>query len=171
MTRRAGIPLTVVLWLANGFLWLLLVGLMIWRLQAVFLAAEAPALLVEPLLAEAWPVPVLPSGQARNPFDPAGTPWHVASSTARVPTGGQLRGIVILPGVSVVLTEQGAVKPGESLLVGRLVSVTGREAVVQTPSGPQALTLPGANRPTLGDLNQAKEPKPSSQSAPPGVSN
>ncbi len=169
MTRRVGIPLTVALWLANGFFWLLLVGFVIWRLQAVFLAAEAPALLVEPVSPETWPVPALLSGQARNPFDPAGTPWHFASSTARVPTAGQLRGIVVLPGVSVVLTDQGAVKPGESLVVGRLVSVRAREAVVQTPGGPQVLTLPGANRPTLRELNQANEPRPSSQSAPPGV--
>lgn len=171
MTGRIKIPLTMALWLANVFFWLFLIGFVIWRLQAVLVAGEVAKLRIEPVSAPAWPLLALPSAQARNPFDPAGTPWHVASSAAPVVATGQLRGIIVLPGVSVALTDKGAVKPGESLTVGRLVSVKAREAVVQTPSGLQALTLPGASRPTLRQLNQANKPKPSSQSAPPVASN
>lgn len=172
MTKRANISLTMALWLANGVFWLLLVGFVIWRLQAVFLVAEAPELRIEPASVDGWPVLALPSGQARNPFDPAGTPWHTASSTPPPVVGaGKLRGIMVLPGVTVALTDQGALKPAGSAAPGRFLSVKAREVVLQTPSGPQAFTLPGASRPTLRQLNRANERKPSSQPVPPVPSN
>ena len=159
--------LTQGLWLANGFSWLLLSGLVAIGAQRSFLGAEAPALRIDPVPAEALPprapanVANVPGVQARNPFDPAGTPWQATGSPAAEAAPGQLRGIVVLPGVGVAMTDGGAVRPGEALEAGRLVSVRVSGVVVETPGGQKSLALPGANRPSLQELNQA-------QPAPPG---
>lgn len=172
MTRRVKISLTLALWLANGLFWLILIGLVAWRAQAVFLAGDAPALRLEPVTAAAWPALVLASAQARNPFDPAGTPWFAAGSAAPPgPAPGELRGIIVLPGVAVALTDHGAVKPGASLDKGRLLSVKAAGAVVDTPSGRKTLTLPGSGGLTLQQLNQANKPKAATPLAPPAASN
>ena len=158
--------LTQGLWLANGFSWLLLGVLVAIGVQRTFLGAEAPALRIDPVGAEALPphaaanVPHVPNIQARNPFDPAGTPWQAADSPATEAAPGQLRGIVVLPGVGVAMTDRGAVRPGEALEAGRVVSVRVSGVVVETPGGQKPLALPGANRPSLQELNQARPGTP-----------
>jgi len=158
MRQGQKIPLTLTraLWLANGFFWLLLAGWVAFRVQQVIVSGPAPALRLDPVQAEALPPLVLVSVPTRNPFDPAGTAWQAAGSPASEAAPGQVRGIVVLPGVGVAMTDRGAVKPGQALDAGRLVSVKVAGAVVDTPGGRQALVLPGSNRPRLQDLNQAK---------------
>ena len=144
-----------------------------------FFDGDAPALRLQPLVAEARPPIELASVQARNPFDPAGSPWRTSGSPAPViaSTPGQVRGIVALPGVEMALTDRGAVKPGESLDAGRLLSVKTNGAMVDTLAGPQALVFPGSSHPSLQELNQAKpltplQPaaQPTRQSSPPAAS-
>jgi hypothetical protein len=149
-------PLTRALWLANALFWLLLAGLVAFQIQQIFFAGETPALRLEPVTVEALPPLALAGAATRNPFDAAGTAWLAAGSTGPEATPGQVRGIVVLPGIGLAMTDRGPVKPGASLDAGRLLSVKAAGAVVATPTGPQALALPGSNRPTLQDLNQAK---------------
>ena len=148
--------LTRALWLANGFFWLLLAGLVAFRVQQVFVSGAVPALRLDPLPAEALPPLAQVSVPTRNPFDPSGTAWQAAGSPVSAAAPGQVRGIVVLPGVGVAMTDRGAVKPGEALDAGRLVSVKVAGAVVDTPGGRQALVLPGSNRPSLQDMNRAR---------------
>jgi hypothetical protein len=148
---------TQLLWLTNGVCWLLLVGFVVMRVEQVFFTEALPSLRLDAAATEAQitPPPSLSGLPGRNPFDPAGTPWQLAGSTAPAVSPGQVRGIVVLPGVGVALTDGGVIAPGAELDAGRLMSVKSSGAVVDTPVGPKALTLPGSNRPTLQDLNQA----------------
>ena len=163
MTQRvkSAMTLTRGLWLANGLLWLLPCGFLAFGAAKIFLGGEAPPLRLDPLRTEAMPPLALASAGTRNPFDPAGAAWLAADSPGPAATPGQVRGIVVLPGVAVALTDRGAVKPGAALDAGRLRSVKTTGAVVDTPGGPQALVLPGSNRPSLQDLNRARPAAPS----------
>jgi hypothetical protein len=165
MKRGLKMPLTSALWLANALLWLLLVLFLAARIQQVFFAGETPLLRFDPVVATSLPPLALASASTRNPFDPTGSPWQAADAPAPTAAPGQVRGIVVLPGVGVALTDRGVIKTGESLDAGRLLSVKISGVMVDTPSGPQGLLLPGANRPALQDLNQEKPAAP-----PPAVS-
>jgi hypothetical protein len=156
MMPRLKFSLTSALWLANGLFWLLLIGFLVLRVQQTFFVGEVPPLRLDPLSTQALPALVLANASSRNPFDPAGTPWALASAPAPA-KAGQVRGIVVLPGVAVALTEGGVVKPGQSLDDGQLLSVKTSGAVVDTPTGRQTLILPESNRPkSFQALNQAK---------------
>ena len=153
---KSAMTLTRALWLANGLLWLLPCGFLAFGAAKIFLGGEAPPLRLDPLTTAALPPLALASAGTRNPFDPAGAAWLAADSPGPAATPGPVRGIVVLPGVAVALTDRGAVGPGAALDAGRLRSVKTSGAVVDTPDGPQPLALPGSNRPSLQELNRAR---------------
>ncbi len=156
MTHFPKLQLTRVLWLANALFWLLLAGLVAFQVRQIFFGGETPVLHLEAITVQPLRPSALARTATRNPFDATGTAWLAAGSPGAEATPGQVRGIVVLPGVGMAMTDRGPVKPGGSLDAGRLISVKPTGAVVATPSGLQALVLPGTKRPTLQDLNQAK---------------
>lgn len=149
---------TLLLWSANAVVLaagLSYAGILGWHL--VFgEPAELPAvrsLAVPP--APTFPA-VDPLGE-RNPFDVSGTPWREAGEKPGVPVStGALKGVILLPGVKVAVTDSGVVRPGDSFQQGRLKTVQSGRAIVESGSGSdQALKPPGADRPRLEDINRA----------------
>ncbi|HEY6897937.1 MAG TPA: hypothetical protein VI279_11795, partial [Rhodocyclaceae bacterium] len=91
---------------------------------------------------------------SRNPFDSSGGIWNDPKAEGGGDTG-ELKGILLLPGVHRLLTGRGPVKPGEMLDQGKVLDMTKQGVKIQTQDGTTTLELPGAHRPHLEDLNRA----------------
>lgn len=148
---------TVVLWLANGVGWIVLA---IAALHQFGVLAGRPALALpevkplSPLLLQ--PPPAAAEVGARNPFDPAAGRWLAAAPEGpRAP--GELRGVLVLPGVRAAVTGGGVVLVGEPLAEGRLVGIRGDKLLVQREDAAGAvdeIEVPALHTPTLESLNK-----------------
>lgn len=102
---------------------------------------------------EAPPVPV------RNPFAAKGEEWlpsnkppaATSARTAGADEGG-VAGLVLIGGLSGVLTETGFVPVGETFSKGRLQGVRPGEAVVLTPEGEKNLSVRNSIRQRIKQL-------------------
>jgi hypothetical protein len=117
------------------------------------------------------PPPAAPEVGARNPFDPGAGRWMVAAPKGAGGTG-ELRGVVVLPGVRAAVTGGGAVHVGEPLAGGRLVGIRGGKLLVRRDDAVDEIEVPAFRSPTLQSLNSAspllKQPEGASFIKQPG---
>ncbi len=154
------IPATSALWVANAivlFAAAFLFAFTVWRMLfggSTILPEIAP-LRVAPV---ALPTQGIESG-SRNPFDPSGNHWQVdRSDGAQAQKQGSLKGFMVLPGLSLAITDNGVVKPGESIVGGKFKGINGDRIAVDTAVGIATIDGPGMNRPRLENINQAGKP-------------
>ncbi len=147
---------TRLLWIATGVSVALLATGLAYRLAPLLPGTSGKLSEIRPIdqpdaLAPAMePVSVA----ARNPFDPGGAHWSQPDKGIENTATGAIKGIVLLPGAQVVLTEGRTVKFGETLEGGKLIGAEGEQLIIQTGEGRKRIDLPGARRPHLKDLNR-----------------
>jgi len=150
---------TIVLWAGNAMVWPLLALVITYQFGVLDLGGGLPK--VQALK----PVPIrlsalVSEGGARNPFAPDGGHWHSAVATtasASGTSGGELRGIILMPGVSVAVTGGGVVHLGGPLAGGRVKEIRANKVVVQRDAETVELELASAHRPTLESLNRSRQ--------------
>ena len=166
--KRPEFSLTPALWLLNGLAWLALIAFSAWRFQEVLFPGPALPLHLEPSTMLALPANHV-IGKFRNPFDANGTPWRKEADSDVAHNGKQLKGIIVLPGVGVALTDQGRAKTGDPISQGVVVSVS-RRGIAVAPSkdkGQETVLLSESERLTMRDLNSAGKPKsPTDKTSP-----
>jgi hypothetical protein len=146
---------TRALWVANAAGLLLLaaagvrLGELLWRGNADRLPAIIPFTL-SPL-----PLPAVPSVADGNPFDPGRLAWRLPEDQDLAGGAGEVKGVILLPGIRRAVTDKGSAKPGETIGAGRLLAVEGGSVVIDDGGGPKKIETPGARRPRLEDLNRA----------------
>lgn len=96
----------------------------------------------------------------RNPFDSSQTPWtgdvpSEGSGETPKPSGGSVKGIIQLPGVTAAFTDRGLVVSGQALGNGKLKGIAGDNLILETAEGDQPLPLNRPPRRTLESLNRA----------------
>jgi len=147
---------TTGLWLGNllGMLFLLLV--VAYQLGGAMFASDAHLPAIQPLAVQAVPQPeILADIGSRNPFDTSSARWKISSENSPATTG-ELRGVILLPGVQTVLTSSGTVRVGETLAEGRVSRILDHKIVVNQGGSSKELELPSAKRPTLKSINKAE---------------
>ena len=146
---------TVLLWLANAVGW---IGLGLAALHQFGALAWRPAGAlpeVKPLAPRTVQAPqAAPEVGARNPFDPGAAHW-IAAAPKGAGGAGELRGVVVMPGVRAAVTGGGAVHVGEPLAGGRLAGIRGGTVLVQRENAVDEIEVPVFRRPTLQSLNGA----------------
>lgn len=145
---------TTGLWLANAFGISLLLLIVAYQFGGAFfgLGAQLPPVL--PLVVQPVPQPGLEANAgSRNPFDSSSAHWK--TSSGKTAASGELRGVILLPGVQAVVTSSGAVHLGETLTGGRVAKILDDKVVVEQENGNREMELPSAHRPTLRSLNKA----------------
>ena len=152
MPHRPNWNPTVVLWAGNAAVWLLLALIVVYQFGLLSHGGGAPK------LRTLAPEPIQPSAPlsdiaARNPFDPNGNHWR---TTAAVAAGsvGELRGVILLPGVRAAITGGGLVPLGGQWGGGRVTGIDANKVIVQRQGAVSELELPSAHRPTLQSLNR-----------------
>ena len=145
---------TVLLWLACALGWIGLCiaafhqfGVLAWRPAGAL--PEIKALSPKPVQS---PQATLEVG-ARNPFDPGAARWMVAEAPKGAGAMGDVRGVVVLPGVRAAVTGGGAVHVGEPLGGGRLVGFRGDKILVQQNNAVDEFDVPALRSPTLKSLS------------------
>ena len=146
--------LTAGLWLGNALGLALLLLAAFYQLGGAVFGAGARLPQVQPLAARPVPQPSAKIGIGdRNPFDSSVAHWR--ASGASVPTmAGELRGVILLPGVQAVVTNSGTVRPGEMMTEGRVIRILDNRIIVGQGEGNREIKLPSADRPTLRSLNK-----------------
>ena len=147
--------MTTGLWLGNalGILLLLLVAL--YQLGGVIFGTGTQLPQVLPLTAQPIPQAGLrPDIGSRNPFDSFNTRWKTSAEKNPAPSG-ELRGVIMLPGVQAIVTNSGTVHLGETLAEGRVAKIMGDKIIVEQGNGNRELELPSAHRPTLQSISKA----------------
>lgn len=147
---------TAGLWLGNALGISLLLLIVVYQLGGAGLDLGAQLPQVLPLAAQ--PVTHLgleANAGNRNPFDPSATRWKISGENNPAITG-ELRGVILLPGVQAVVTSSGAVHLGESLTEGRITRISGNKVIVEQGNGSMEMELPSARLPTLQSINKAK---------------
>jgi hypothetical protein len=151
---------TLLLWAANAAV--LAVGLTYAGILGGRLVFGGPAELPAIRTLAVPPAPTFPTIDGlgeRNPFDPSGTPWSAAGEKPGAPAStGALKGVILLPGVRVAVTDDGVLRPGDRFQQGRLKTVQATGVEVDTANGARTLKTPGADRPRLQDINRAVAP-------------
>jgi hypothetical protein len=155
MGKRRNWNPTTLLWASNAAVWPLLALAIGYRFGLLDAGGGLPE------MRSLTPVPMQLSAQvsesvARNPFDPEGGHWGTAVATAPA-SGGELRGVMLMPGVSVALTGTGVVRLGEQLAGGRVKEIRANKVIVRRDSETVELDLASANRPTLQSLNRRRQ--------------
>lgn len=152
---------TVLLWLANALGWIGLgiaafhqFGALAWRPAGAL--PEVRPLSPRPM----QPPQAAPEVGAHNPFDPGAGRWIAAAPQGASATG-DLRGMVVLPGVRAAVTGGGAVHVGELLAGGRLVGIRGGKVLVQRENAVHEIEVPAFSSPTLQSLTGAPPMLPS----------
>lgn len=147
--------LTVGLWLGNALGAALLLLAAFYQFGGAVFGAGARLPQVQPLVARPVPQPSASAGiGARNPFDPSIAHWR-ASGAGAPALAGELRGVILLPGVRAVVTNSGTVRPGETMTEGRVIRILDNGIIVEQGQGNREIKLPSAGRPTLQSLNKA----------------
>lgn len=147
---------TRLLWLAMGVSLLILVAVLAYRLAPVLPGPGEREHEIRPIGHLQAPA----SAQAtlaiveRNPFDPSGAHWSQTGKGAEAAVTGPIKGVVLVPGMNVVLTEGRPVRIGDMLEGGKLLGVEGERLIIETSEGLKRVDLPGSRRPHLKDLNQ-----------------
>lgn len=146
--------LTRTLWAGNAIAIATLLAVVLFRFGAL-MPGDAALPDLRPLrVAELAPPPLAQTPGERNPFDPSGMAWREPKDDEASAGSGELKGIIVLPGVRRAVTDRGSVGTGEALGAGRIVSIDDRAVVVDTGSGRKPLETPGVRRPRLQDLNR-----------------
>lgn len=140
--------------LLNRWLWVVLalvilggagwLGAELARVHAPAEPLAVPRLVLAPLPAET----ALAEAPQRNPFDPSGAPWFPTTAPLRISGGGELQGIVILPGKRGVMTSKGFVAAGEDFAGGRIEKVERHRVVIRSGAGERVIPI-GAERAQL----------------------
>jgi hypothetical protein len=147
------------LWAGNAVALLGVAGVIAYRVVAMFWGAPADLPAIAPLkVADLAIQPAAPlPGGSRNPYDAGGTPWRTAAGDdAGGSAVGNFKGVVVLPGVRLAVTDRGTQKLGDQLPEGRIVAIdSGRVLVGGEGRATQRLETPGSRRPRLADINRA----------------
>ena len=146
---------TAGLWLGNAFGILLLLLIVAYQIGGAVFDMNAPLPKVQPLAAQPihQPEPQADIGN-RNPFDSSAARWKTDAEKNSA-LSGELRGVIMLPGVKAVVTKGGAVHLGEALAEGRITKIMGDKIIVEQGDASREMELPSAHRPTLRSLNKA----------------
>jgi hypothetical protein len=146
---------TTGLWLGNLLGIMLLLLAVAYQLGGAIFTSGAHLPAVNPLTVQPVPQPETRADTGkRNPFDPSSARWKTGSGSNPALTG-ELRGVILLPGVQTVVTSSGTVRVGETLAEGRVIRILDNKIVVEQGSGSKELELPSARRPTLKSINKA----------------
>ena len=156
MTNIMKLPDTTTgLWLGNLLGILLLLLAVAYQLGGAIFASGAHLPAVHPLTVQAIPQPETRADiGSRNPFDSSSARWKTSSGNNPAIIG-ELRGVILLPGVQTVVTSSGMVRVGETLAEGRVIRILDNKIVVDQGHGSKELELPSARRPTLKSINKA----------------
>ena len=166
--KRPELSLTLALWLLNGLAWLVLIVVSAWRFQEMLVPDPVLALHLEPTSMIDLPKSDVIT-KSRNPFDANGTPWRKEVDGDVAHGSKQLKGIIVLPGVGVALTDHGSAKMGDAISQGVVVSVGRRGIAVALTKDDEKPTvlLPESERLTMQDLNRnGKSTPPSDKTTP-----
>jgi hypothetical protein len=156
MTNIMKLPeATTGLWMGNLFGILFLLLAVAYQLGGAIFASGAHMPEINPLSVQPVPQPETRTDiGSRNPFDPSAARWKASGGNNPAITG-ELRGVILLPGVQTVVTSNGTVRVGETLPEGRVVRILDDKIVVEQGGGNKELELPSARRPTLKSINKA----------------
>lgn len=156
MTNIMKLPnATTGLWLGNLLGMLLLLLVVVYQLGGAMFTSGAHLPAVHPLTVQPVPQPeTLADIGSRNPFDASSARWKISSEDNPAITG-ELRGVILLPGVQTVVTSSGTVRLGETLAEGRVARILDNKIIVDQGHGSKELELPSARRPTLNSINKA----------------
>ena len=146
---------TTGLWLGNALGLLLLLLAALYQFGGVIFGMGAQLPQVLPLTAQPIPQPGLQADiGSRNPFDSSSTRWKTAGGNSPAITG-ELRGVILLPGVQAVVTNNGAIHLGEMLAEGRVAKILDNKIIVEQGGVNREIKLPSASRPTLQSISKA----------------
>jgi len=147
--------ITTGLWLGNLLGMLALVLVVVYQLGEAVFTSDVHLPDIRPLVAQAiTQTDAIADIGSRNPFDSSATRWKIVSAT-NPSTTGELRGVILLPGVQTVVTSKGTVRVGETLTEGRVTRILDDKIVVDQGRSSKELELPSAKRPTLKSINKA----------------
>lgn len=151
------ITLTKGLWVGNALALLAVVLVLYSQLSGLLFGSAKGRPELRPI--QPQPLPVMerpPLNGNKNPFDSNAGHWKTADSKRG--GDGELRGILLLPGVQVAVTGSGIVRAGESMNGGKIAGIKQDRLIIQQENQNQEIKLPSAQRPTLQTLNKAQTP-------------
>lgn len=142
------------LWVTNALAFAVLLAALLVRFGSLAGAGGAALPDIRPLQIAALAVPAAGGALGeRNPFDAYGAAWREAAAE-QARGEGDFKGVIILPGLRLAITDRGSIRVGDALGPGRIVAVENGRVVVDTGAGRQPLQTPGARRPRMEDLNR-----------------